>query len=480
MSDGLQSIIPFDNPVNFDFPAAEIEVLGAPDSLARLRQNINLTVAALYGASIDLDISRDGGILTGTASGGAVIDGAGNLDLKGGTAKFVDYDDIGNVDQSLLQGAMRIRWTPNFNGFPPSVHTLCQISRSANNNNAISVENSAGGALIRIFANNGSVIVSSFVGFLVAVSGVLTEWELNWDISTGQTRLFIDGVQAGATQTGTGTRNPSVDFLRVGSNRVGTGVADYTVDEVAVFDSVQHTAPYTPGVAGLILSKANPIIKPNLLVQVTAFKGFSAVTDPEPALPNADQVRFVIEVDGQAKWFDTGLGTPAWVDSDSTFAQSNTETEVTDNIVALSEVLSPSGSNVRPLAILHSEDGITLPGPTITSTTLKIDFDQPSTTAPIECFIFGVALDAAGLPEPGAVVFIDHPGFLHGDNFIQGKRISTVADSIGEFQLQVVETESISLAPYTMRIGSRRFTKVQVPNQATVSIGDLLPQLAQA
>jgi hypothetical protein len=75
------------------------------------------------------------------------------------------------------------------------------------------------------------------------------EFELNWDITAGASRLFVNGKQFGATITATGVRNSSIGLLRVGGGYDSTSplASNFGIEKLIIFNTVQNTADYTPG-----------------------------------------------------------------------------------------------------------------------------------------------------------------------------------------------------------------------------------------
>jgi hypothetical protein len=70
-------------------------------------------------------------------------------------------------------------------------------------------------------------------------------FELNYDITNGATRLFVNGKQLGSTQTETGTRSSSIDWLGINADVfLGNSRADIFISDFMVFDSVQHIADH--------------------------------------------------------------------------------------------------------------------------------------------------------------------------------------------------------------------------------------------
>lgn len=469
MSHGDEIKRVFDDPSKFAIDAG-IEVVGLPDEVARLVRNAEVTFAALYnGGTVDADVSRDGGDLTGTPSGGAATDGLGNLDLRG-INRAVDYPTTLNVDQLTSQGAIRIGWIPNYNGSPTIDQTIVLILKAANDANQLNVRHlSDGRFFVQIRSLNGSVILIAATTVVhVAQAGVLTEIELNFDLSGAQlVQLFIQGVEA-INQSATGNRSGDVDVFRTGDIN---NAQDSRISELAVFDQVQHTANYTPGLAGLLFSKDNPTIKSASTTLVTGVLSFSAIDAIDNPL-SLDTITHMMEINGQPLWFDGN----AWVNSDlstpaTRLATSNIKGDLTAEVLAQLP-LAMLGSSLRVIDVLHSEDGITTP--TLSSTTLGVVFRAPDITIPRECIVFGRVLNQEGEPQAGVEIVFSHDGFVHGSNQVEreiGAAAQTLTDSNGEWQLQVIETQSIGLSPYNVRIDDTCWVNIQVPDLANAEFG---------
>jgi len=207
------------------------------------------TFFAGYNTSINGDYGD--GVLAGTAFGGAAISG-GRLDLTG-ASKYVSYDADFNADSQQV-GCLRFKVTPNYVGIPATTMRLISIAQSHGVvNNLLELSHFTTGEIKIDIYNNTGVAIVAFVSFGAwsQVSGTEYEFELNWDISSGATRLFIDGVQLGATLTQTGVRNTNIGLLRVGGGYAGAAFYDGYIDDVAIFNSPQHTANYVPAAYGL-------------------------------------------------------------------------------------------------------------------------------------------------------------------------------------------------------------------------------------
>lgn len=71
--------------------------------------------------------------------------------------------------------------------------------------------------------------------------------ELNYDFILGETRLFINGRQLGATLTSLGDRSTAIGYFRLGANHNGAdGAVAMIVRDLAFFRAPQHTSEYKP------------------------------------------------------------------------------------------------------------------------------------------------------------------------------------------------------------------------------------------
>ena len=241
---------PFTTPANYTYDAAKAEVTGGVGQL-KSQAPANATFYAKY--NVNIDGNWGDGVLTGSATGGAAISG-GFLDLAHADVRYVDYADDDNF-AATQTGCIRFTMKPNYSGTPTTQQILVDISNLSNNNNRVVIwqaaPGSGGGLWTRIATGAGSAIFSVETwGAWSPSAGVSYEMELNWDVTTGASRFFVDGVQLGSTKTDTGTHDlTGLTTIRVGSNFSGLETSDFSIKDFILFDAVQHTANYTPGAA---------------------------------------------------------------------------------------------------------------------------------------------------------------------------------------------------------------------------------------
>lgn len=225
-----------------------------PPTAENDHSDTSLLMAIHYNTSIDISYSKNGGALTGTATGGASIDGE-KIDLSYLDGKRIDYAALGNADSQQV-GAIKFKVTPNYTGAPAADRWFFCICKAHNDvKNAIMLRHSSSGPYLRLhmYDSTGAWIVEHLCGTWFPVAGTKYEFELNWDLTSGATRLFVenkatgDCEQSGSTYTGTATRDSNIGLLRIGNNHSASSVSNFKIEDLVVFSTVQHTGNYTPG-----------------------------------------------------------------------------------------------------------------------------------------------------------------------------------------------------------------------------------------
>lgn len=235
----------FASSSGFTFDPTKAEFVGG-----KVQQKDQRPANATFGATYTADINGNwgGGVLTGTAIGGAGVSG-GKLDLAYNDLRRVDYAALGNADAQQV-GCIRFKITPNYTGSPGSERWFFAISKASGDwKNAIALRHTTSGPYLRLhmYDSAGVLIVEHLCGVWSPTAGQEYEFELNWDLATGATRFFINGVQSGTTFTGTGTRDSNIGLLRIGNGVVPGLLSNFKIDDLIVFDQVQHTSNYTLG-----------------------------------------------------------------------------------------------------------------------------------------------------------------------------------------------------------------------------------------
>lgn len=262
------------------------------------------------------------GSTTGTLVGSAAVSG-GRLVISGGYAR---WGAASNAD-SIQEGAVRFRVIPNYSGTPGTAQWLISITDFATAVDAVELWHDTGGNISILFGDNaGSIFINGAVGAWSPVSGTTYEIELDFDFTTGATRVFIDGVQLGSTNTTTATRSAaSFAYLATGVNAsVQTG-GDYSIFGVEYFSTVQHTSDYIAPSAlpNATIYAADTVSLPSFSYSgVGDIQGYTASAATDTNAPH-------YTVNG--KYWNGS----AWVASDSSYTQSNLIAAVNTNIPTL-------------------------------------------------------------------------------------------------------------------------------------------------
>lgn len=206
-------------------------------------RNTNLTFYSKFGTNQNADYSI--GNPAGTLVGTAVIN-AGVLEILNDTAGWLEYVATGNCDSAQV-GTILFKFTPNFNDYDTYGQNVFYCSKGeGDQTNQIAfgiVEAGAGGTIF--LQANDSANSAIFNGTYAAYPFVLgTEYviQINYDFTAGNTRLYINGVQHGVTQTETGTRSPAeIGLFRygVGWDIYSSSPSNFSLDDLCIFKTVQ-------------------------------------------------------------------------------------------------------------------------------------------------------------------------------------------------------------------------------------------------
>ena len=307
----------YSTKVGFTYDAAKAEFVGG---LLRQKDQrpANATLGAQFAANLNANWGN--GLLAGTSISGAVI--VNNMLNCAGFGPYLTFSGLANADSAQL-GTFRFGYTPNYNVSPAQSAVLFCVEQSAfQANNKIALYHLANGHLnLLIIDHTGSQIVNADLGIWVAALGIRAEFELNYNLTAGQTQLFINGVQQGATQAGTGTRT-IIGALAIGGDFFGV-TCNGSFDNFLVFSAVQHTSNYTPGyVVPENIYAASLVQLPGLNYvgagNILSYDNFTTIEFNVP--------RYTVG----GLWFNG-----SWVVSDGTYAHANTAAQVLVNLATL-------------------------------------------------------------------------------------------------------------------------------------------------
>lgn len=362
----------FDNDTGFIYNSDEALFSGG-----QVEQKDKRPAGSTFYASYTNSIngSWGDGVLIGSGFGGAAVAG-GALDLKYSDIRYVDYNADQNAD-SQQTGCVRLRFKPNYSGSPVGdtivMFTICR-SVGLGNNMILLQHTIVGQINIGIFDSAGVGIIQQNMGMWNPVSGTIYEFELNWDITTGATRLFLDGTQFGVTRLETGIRDNNIGLLVIGSNLDHTKISNFEILDFLVFSNVQHISNYTPNWSNIYetIYLETSVILPEMEHtgdgSIHSFDNFITIEAGSP--------RKVLQVGRSGIYlYWNGL---AWVASDGSYSQANDTATFNTNAPSLDvegekygqfKIIFPGSNTISSIsqltAVMNVDIGYPTNNPTI-------------------------------------------------------------------------------------------------------------------
>lgn len=290
---------------------------------------------------VDEDATWGDGTLTGTLSGTATIS-SGQLVCTTGAGEALSYSADNFGASSSQTGCIRTSFIPNYTGSPSATSQVFAIFKTASQNNQIFIEHQSGGTLrARVWDSTGSLIANQNFGTWSPTSGQAYELEYNYDYTGGAQRLFIDGTQFGQTFGSTGTRDATdLNTIRIGGDSSLTLFADGTFNNFLLFSAVQHTGNYTAPTAE---PTSNRYLTDTVTLPSFSYSGTGSLqTFTAFSVTDTGSPRYILN---GSYWNGS-----AWVASDDSYSQANSEADVNTNIGSLTasdslvvKVVTPTG-----------------------------------------------------------------------------------------------------------------------------------------
>lgn len=216
----------------------------------------DLALAAQWNGGFDLDYVRDGGSNVASPTGNPAIVSSGKfsnaLDLIDATPSSLRFSGSGLIDGVVQTGTISFWVKPNYTGSPSVQQNFFFSTQYGGYTNRISIWHTASGVLQAYI--NGSSFIGGITNAWSPTSGTWYHIELDFDVTSGASRLFVDGTQVGSTLTATGTRGTTANSIEIGANNGSTSVNAFVIDEFLVYDTVQNTTNFTPPTSEMDLS----------------------------------------------------------------------------------------------------------------------------------------------------------------------------------------------------------------------------------
>lgn len=208
----------------------------------------------LFHADYATSINATSGLgdLDTIATQGSPSVSGGYLLLAPNPHAWVSYDSALNADMGL-EGCVRVKIRPNYNGAPSQSQRFFALAGGVTGQaDDMRIEHISGSGRLDIimFNDTSASQVVTVQGVWTPVDDTTYEFELNfnWNSGVDETRIFIAGTQFQSTVTTSppgeirGNDNTRIDLGRGGAGNNN----EFDVGELTIFNSVQHTADYTP------------------------------------------------------------------------------------------------------------------------------------------------------------------------------------------------------------------------------------------
>jgi hypothetical protein len=344
------TVLDYTDGSDFTYTASAIEPDGGGAKL-KFQYADDVLFAATYTSSLNAVYSKFGGTLTATTSGTVTATG-GLGDLSGGDGVFKKLQYDAHLNNTNVQvGSVRFKATPDYTGTPGTRQWYYASSMALSSNvNMVFFEHHTDGVVYYyVYNSSGSTVATNDFAWAPTADQTY-EILMTWDLTTGLTEVFVDGVQKD-TSTATGTRDSRVTYLKFGASDGDTTTdhADFRIDDLVVYSAVQQTADYTPGytVSETKYVTTDPFIEQSNAVTVSEWVGVTGVE----SLSGSDTIKCQLRDDGTLKYWNGS----SWATSDGTYSQASTLTDINNQIAT-----APTGS-IKMRCGLHSADGSTTP-----------------------------------------------------------------------------------------------------------------------
>lgn len=429
----------------------------------------------IAGRLLDNTVAFSDAPATFDLQNGATFDAGTGLNLTGNfTNRRMQVSGSGNMDQIDSTGCIYLKFIPDFNGTPSSPISIFAMSDNSgyqsNQPNYMNLElQSSGFFRLSVRDNAGSYIINNHTfDFYSFVQGSVNSIQLNIDFSSGNTRLYVNGVQLGGVLSATGTRD-GANYNAIGSDQ--NGRTDHYVRDFFAFSEPQPVLPISLVPPTTDFATSDPVAEYTTPFTMDSLISFADTSTNEN--PPLTDVRFILNISGIDTYWD-GL---AWVSSDGSYAQSNDAVDIDANASSLDLT---GGKDVRLKVILHSNDGSQTP--CSDQTTLVYSLSQPSDVINT-CSINFSTVDLFGKPVNNTEIIVEADDLGQtNSNSVVFKGAKSFTNYNGLATLSVTETATTNTtATIKFRyldvdgiVKERKFTGITIPNQSSVNFVDLI------
>lgn len=453
----IQTKIDFDTPADHTV-SSNIEVAGG---VAQYTSIVDSDEDQYFNFETDGDNTALRGDETVELNGGAVVDN-GHLEcLVSGS-----FGAIENYDSFTGDFAFRFHYAPNYTTVVSNTNIFQLVSNQDSSLIRFYHQNQGGGVTrmwCEILNASGSTLTSTLM--FSSTLTLLEDHEVVVSCNSSEVRVFVNGVLE--VTTGAWTRDMS-DCRVVFSNNGTTKKHEFAFFQSFTAHKFTGSTVVFPMPEQTLYSVEEETVETSVPLTMSSLTAAAHATNPT----GTAVIKYYLTVDNLKKYWSGS----AWVESDGTFAQSNTIEDINTNASALQ--LLEAGSTVKITAVFLSSDGFTQIQLEEICLTYNYHFNPSAKNL---CVVYGTLLDNAGQPISGATVEVNGPDFHYNNNLIAGKA-KTTTDASGNWNMQMVETATDSQTvkvkfTYTNVDGeekTRSFPDLTIPNETTKAFVDIV------
>lgn len=341
------TVFDFTDISSFTYSAALVgSTLGTAQLINQYGPNAYFVATFRNGTSANW--SREGGKLGASIIGTAGIT-SGYLGFNGVTAARLMFDTNLNFPETDAY-TVRFKVILGYTGVPASEQRFLSQARNEGDGNWLTdIRQESETNLRTTISDNSST--KGLAGAFASPKATFIEYAGSFNWATGDYRQFAYGSLVGSAGTGAGSRAPNGRIYWIGQNYDNNPghIANFGISDLICYDAQLYTGTtYTVGytLPEVPFPTNDPTVETNA-VTMNTIVSFTAVSKAS----GSDAIQGQVRVGGQLKYYNSG-----WVNSDGTYAQSNSLATIASNISTLT-----AGSSVAFRMHLHSNAGTSTP-----------------------------------------------------------------------------------------------------------------------
>lgn len=151
------------------------------------------------------------------AAGALIVDGKLDLSADGSSIAYYFHREYNPIISIIQTGCVRFKLAPSYTGLPTQDITIFKSENHMTSANTITIYHDVNGDLKLFMSDSaGITIFDGIIGSWTQIQDQEYIFEFNFDLDTGVSRLFIDGVKLGTDIVTVGTRDGFSDYVMFG------------------------------------------------------------------------------------------------------------------------------------------------------------------------------------------------------------------------------------------------------------------------